>query len=74
MKAAEQTIAAGYRRRAARARRGAACAASPEVRDALLRLAATYEDIARHPELVDDDGAVVLFSRIRCRARYDEVS
>jgi hypothetical protein len=71
MRAGQQQIAADYRQRAARARRGAECVASPEVRDALLRLAATYENVARDPRLVQDDGDVVMFRRVRCRALRD---
>ncbi|MBV8779126.1 MAG: hypothetical protein JO258_18165 [Alphaproteobacteria bacterium] len=59
--------AAQYRQRAARARR-AAHAASPEVCDALLRLAVTYDRLALDPAAALDDDAIVLFGR-HCSVR-----
>jgi len=67
-----QSKAEDYRQRAARVRRGAEHARCGDVHDALLRLAAKYDEIAdQGGEVLErqDNDATIMFRRVRCRLR-----
>jgi hypothetical protein len=62
-----QSSSEDYRERAARVRRGARHAGSPDVSDTLLRLAAKYDELADKGYLTGQrDDEVVMFRRLRC--------
>jgi len=67
-----KSAAVDYRERAARLRRGAQLASSRPVCDALLRLAAKYDELADQPAAPPDEDMIV-FRRVRCGFRSGTV-
>jgi hypothetical protein len=65
MSPVRKSAAVDYRDRAARLRQGARCGASLPVCDALLRLAAKYDELADKPAARQDDDDMVVFRRVR---------